>query len=219
RSLAEAFAGAGARLVVCARGEAELGAAVAALEARGAEVEWGAVDVADEAAVAALVARSLERFGAITVLVNNAAILGPRIPLREYPVDVWRQVLEVNLTGTLIATQAVLPAMRAAGRGSIITLSSTVGVEARRDWGAYAISKWGVEALTRNLALEEEDAGIRVNVVDPGRLRTEMRRAAYPEEDPDRPAPPEDAVDVFLWLASEDSAGVTGERFRALEWP
>jgi NAD(P)-dependent dehydrogenase (short-subunit alcohol dehydrogenase family) len=124
----------------------------------------------------------------------------------------------VNLTGTLIPTQAVLPGMREAGRGSIINVSSGVGNLARQRWGAYAITKWGVEALARNLALEEAAAGVRVNIVDPGQLRTGMRRAAYPEEDPLRPSPPADATAVFLWLASDDSAGVTGERFRALEW-
>ena len=131
----------------------------------------------------------------------------------------WNQVLEVNLTGTLVPTRAVLPDMRAAGRGSIINVSSGVGNIARARWGAYAISKWGVEALSRNLALEEEESGVRVNIVDPGRLRTDMRRAAYPNEDPSRPAPPEEAVEVFLWLASRASADVTGQRLAALEWP
>lgn len=218
RALAEGFAGAGARLVVCARGANDLERVAGELEGSGAEVEWGAADVADEKAIAALVARATERFGPITALVNNASVLGPRVPLREYPLDAWRQVLEVNVTGTLVPSQAVLPGMRESGRGSIINVSSGVGNITRERWGAYAISKWGVEALSRNLAAEEEAAGIRVNIVDPGRLRTEMRRAAYPDEDPSRPAPPEEAVPVFLWLASEESRGVSGARFRALEW-
>jgi NAD(P)-dependent dehydrogenase (short-subunit alcohol dehydrogenase family) len=218
RALAEAFATTGASLVLCARGEPAMRETAEELESRGAAVEWGAVDVAEAADVAALVARSAERFGPITALVNNASVLGPRVPLREHPVDEWRRVLAVNLTGTLIPTQAVLPGMREAGRGSIINVSSGVGNIARKRWGAYAISKWGVEALARNLALEEEEAGIRVNIVDPGQLRTEMRQAAYPEEDPLRPSPPADAAPVFLWLASGESAGVTGQRFQALEW-
>jgi NAD(P)-dependent dehydrogenase (short-subunit alcohol dehydrogenase family) len=218
RALADAFGGAGARLVLCARGAADLEDVASALRARGVELEWGTVDVSDPGDVAALVARAVERFGPITVLVNNASILGPRVRLAEHPVDAWRQVLEVNLTGVLIPTQAVLPGMREAGGGSIVNVSSGVGNIARKRWGAYAISKWGVEALSRNLALEEEAAGIRVNIVDPGQLRTEMRRAAYPDEDPLDPSPPEDAVPVFLWLASEASAGVTGQRFKALEW-
>lgn len=218
RALAHAFGRAGARLVLCARGAEDLERVADDLTREGVEVETGTVDVADEEAVAALVARAMARFGPITVLVNNASILGPRVPLREHPLEEWRQVLEVNLTGSLIPIVAVLPGMREAGRGSIINVSSGVGNVARESWGAYAVSKWGLEALSGNLALEEEPAGIRVNVVDPGRLRTEMRRAAYPEEDPMDPTPPEEAVPVFLWLASDGSVGVTGERFNALEW-
>jgi NAD(P)-dependent dehydrogenase (short-subunit alcohol dehydrogenase family) len=219
RALADAFGRAGARLVLCARGEAGLRETVEPLEARGVEVEWGPVDVADEAAVGRLVAGAEERFGAVSVLVNNASVLGPRVPLRDHGLEEWRRVLDVNLTGTLIPILVVLPGMRAAGGGSIINVSSGVGNVARARWGAYAVSKWGVEALSGNLALEEADAGVRVNIVDPGRLRTEMRRAAYPEEDPSGPASPEEAVGVFLWLASPASAGVTGERFEALTWP
>jgi NAD(P)-dependent dehydrogenase (short-subunit alcohol dehydrogenase family) len=215
RALARGFAKAGARLVLCARGEADL---AAVQEELGGEVMAGAVDVTDEDGVAALVSRAADRLGPVSVLVNNASILGQRVPLREQSVDDWREVIDVNVTGTLLPIQAVLPGMRSAGRGSIINVSSGVGNVARKRWGAYAVSKWGVEALSRNLALEEEEAGIRVNIVDPGRLRTEMRRAAYPEEDPLKPAPPEDAVPVFLWLASARSEGVSGERFHALEW-
>jgi NAD(P)-dependent dehydrogenase (short-subunit alcohol dehydrogenase family) len=217
-ALSRAFGGAGARLVLCARGEAALAEVVTELEGAGAEVEWGALDVADEATVGRLVERAAVRFGPVTVLVNNASVLGPRVPLREHGLDEWRRVLEVNLTGTLVPILAVLPGMRAAGAGSVINVSSGVGNVVRARWGAYAVSKWGVEALSRNLALEEEAAGIRVNIVDPGRLRTAMRRAAYPEEDPLGPAPPEEATGVFLWLASPASAGVTGRRFEALDW-
>lgn len=217
-ALARGFGRAGARLVLCARGSEDLERVADDLTRQGVAVETGAVDVADEEAVAALVARATARFGPITVLVNNASILGPRVPLREHPLEEWRQVLEVNLTGSLIPIQAVLPGMREAGRGSIINVSSGVGTVARESWGAYAVSKWGLEALSGNLALEEEAAGIRVNVVDPGRLRTAMRRAAYPEEDPADPTPPEQAVPVFLWLASDRAVGVTDERFHALEW-
>jgi NAD(P)-dependent dehydrogenase (short-subunit alcohol dehydrogenase family) len=219
RALAEAFAGRGARLLLCARGAADMSRVAQSLADGGAGVEWAAADVSDEAAMAELVARGSSRFGAVSVLVNNASLLGPRIPLRDHDIDEWRRVLDVNLTGTLVPILAVLPGMRERGSGSIINVSSGVGNVARARWGAYAISKWGVEALSQNLALEEEGSGVRVNVVDPGRLRTEMRREAYPEEDPARPAPPESAVDVFLWLASPAAADVTGERFEALSWP
>jgi NAD(P)-dependent dehydrogenase (short-subunit alcohol dehydrogenase family) len=217
RALAAAFAEAGAGLVLCARGEDAL-ARVAESVAPSAAVEWAAADVSDARSVEDLVARASARLGPITVLVNNASILGRRIPLREHSVEEWRSVLEVNLTGTLIPTLSVLPGMRELGRGSIINVSSGVGNVVRQRWGAYAISKWGVEALTKNLAREEAEAGIRVNVVDPGRLRTGMRRAAYPDEDPTEPTPPNEITPVFLWLAGHGSEGVTGERFRAQEW-
>lgn len=219
RALAAAFGAAGARLVLCARGEEDLHAAARELEEAGVGVEARAVDVRDPEGMGLLVARATERFGRVTTLINNASILGPRVPLRSHPLEDWRRVLDVNLTGALVPIQAVLPGMRKARDGSIINVSSGVGSVARERWGAYAVSKWAVEALSMNLALEEEEMGIRVNVVDPGRLRTEMRRAAYPEEDPSKPAPPEDAAPVFLWLASREARGVTGERFNALRWP
>jgi len=218
RALASAFAGSGARLVLCARGETDMRVAAEELTAGGAAVEWAAADVAREAEIGRLVARARDRFGPVSVLVNNASLLGPRVPLRDHSIAEWRQVLDVNLTGTLIPILAVLPGMRSAAHGSIINVSSGVGNVTRTRWGAYAVSKWGVEALSRNLAVEEAAAGIRVNIVDPGKLRTEMRRAAYPEEDPTRPEPPEAAVGVFLWLASSASSGTTGERFQALDW-
>ncbi|HLU24368.1 MAG TPA: SDR family oxidoreductase [Longimicrobiales bacterium] len=222
RAIAEAYARAGARVIMCARGAAALeeAAAVVRQAARegGSAVEARVVDVRDEDGVASLVREITERWGPISVLVNNASLLGPRVPLRDYPVDVWRDVIDVNLTGPLILIRAVLPGMRAAGRGSIINVSSGTGNTARAEWGAYAVSKWALEALTNNLALEERDAGIRVNTVDPGGMRTAMRRAAYPEEDPASVPPPEAVTGVFLWLASDESRGVTGQRFRARDW-
>lgn len=222
RAIAEAYARAGARVIMCARGAAALeeAAAVVRQAARegGSAVEARVVDVRDEDGVASLVREITERWGPISVLVNNASLLGPRVPLRDYPVDVWRDVIDVNLTGPLILIRAVLPGMRAAGRGSIINVSSGTGNTARAEWGAYAVSKWALEALTNNLALEEREAGIRVNTVDPGGMRTAMRRAAYPEEDPASVPPPEAVTGVFLWLASDESRGVTGQRFRARDW-
>jgi NAD(P)-dependent dehydrogenase (short-subunit alcohol dehydrogenase family) len=219
RALAEAFGRGGARLALCARGESELRAVAEGLEAAGVEVAWSTADVRDDAALRALSDAARERFGGVSVLVTNASVLGPRIPLRDHDLGEWRRVVDINLTGTLAPILAVLPGMRAAGRGSIITVSSGAANAARAGWGAYAVSKWGVEALSRNLALEEAEAGVRVNIVDPGRLRTDMRREAYPDEDPAAPAPPAAAVGVFLWLASPASVGVTGERFDALDWP
>lgn len=217
-ALARSFAAGGANLVLCARGEEPLAELGRSLEAGGASVHWSAADVTDLEAMEQLVVGAEARFGGIDALINNASLLGDRSTLAEQALAEWRAVLDVNVTGALVAIRAVLPGMRRQGGGSIINVSSGVGDQPRAGWGAYAVSKWALEALTWNLALEEAGSGVRANVVDPGRMRTRMRRAAYPSEDPETLPEPERAAPVFLWLASDVSRGVTGERFRAQEW-
>lgn len=219
RALSLAFGRAGARLLLCARGAERLERAAAEARAAGADVLAKALDVRDDAAVEGLVRAAEARWKEpVGTAINGASLLGSRRPLREIGTDEWREVLDANLTGPFIVARAVLSGMRRAGRGSIINVTSGVGNEPRTEWGAYAVSKWGLEALTWNLAREERAAGIRVNAVDPGRMRTGMRRAAYPDEDPDTLPRPSEVVGVFLWLASAASAEVTGRRFEAQEW-
>ena len=102
--------------------------------------------------------------------------------------------------------------------GSIINVVSGVSVEGRAEWGAYSVSKFGIEGLTQILASELGQSGVRVNAVDPGGMRTDMRAAAYPEEDPQTRITPEENTAVFLYLASDESINVTGERFKAQEF-
>jgi NAD(P)-dependent dehydrogenase (short-subunit alcohol dehydrogenase family) len=125
-------------------------------------------------------------------------------------------VLEANLTGSFLLTKAVIPHMPEGG--SIVNITSGVSIEGRPRWGAYSVSKFGMEGLTQILAAELEDRGIRVNSVDPGSMRTEMRAAAYPNEDPNTLITPEENIDIFLDLISDESKGVTGERFQAKEF-
>lgn len=216
-ALARAFAAEGARVSICARG-AGVQRVAASIRDSGGVCIGRSVDVTSEAEVGLWVEETTHELGGPDVLVNNASVLGPRVPLADHPLDAWRATLEVNLTGAFVATRAVLPAMLAAGRGSIVNVSSGAAVPPRVDWGAYAVSKHALEGFSLNLARELEGTGVRVNVVDPGSMRTGMRAAAYPAEDPDRLPPPDAKVDVFLWLAGDASAGVTGRRFRADEW-
>lgn len=218
RALAHAFAEEGARLAITARSSGGLASVAEQLKLVGAEVEAGVVDATEAEGVARFVERVEKRWGPLDALVNNASILGTRQPLRDCAPAAWREVLEINLTGAYLACRAALPAMRAARRGSIINVSSGVGDQARAGWGAYAISKRALEAFSSNLALEEREAGIRVNIVDPGAMRTDMRAAAYPDEDPGTLSRPCKAAGVFLWLASEAAADITGQRFRAQDW-
>jgi NAD(P)-dependent dehydrogenase (short-subunit alcohol dehydrogenase family) len=130
----------------------------------------------------------------------------------------WEGVLKTNLTSVFTVTQEVLKLMVPRREGSIINVSSGVGRVGNARWGAYAVSKFGVEGLTQVLADEVKDYGIRVNAVNPGGTRTEMRAKAYPEEDPMTLPTPEEITGVFVYLASTKSRGVTGKSFEAREW-
>ncbi len=217
RALALAYAQEGASLVISSRDAGSLDPVAEEVKDAG-EIEVLAVpaDISRSTHVETLVSAAVEQFGRIDVLINNAGLLGPRVPIEEYPEDEWREVLEANLTGPFLLTKVTLPHMPEGG--SIINVTSGVSIEGRARWGAYSVSKFGVESLTQILAAELGERGIRVNSVDPGSMRTEMRAAAYPDEDPDTLITPEENTGVFLYLASDESRDVTGERFRAQEF-
>jgi NAD(P)-dependent dehydrogenase (short-subunit alcohol dehydrogenase family) len=216
RALALAFAREGARVAINSRSEESIRPVAEEAESLSAEVVALAADVSRGADVEKLVGAAAERFGKIDVLVNNAGVLGPRVGIEEYPENEWRRVIDANLTGLFLVTKAAIPHMPEGG--SILNVVSGVSVEGRAGWGAYSVSKFGVEGLTQVLAAELEERRIRVNAVDPGGMRTEMRAAAYPEEDPTTRIIPEENTDVFLYLASDESRGVTGRRFKAQEF-
>jgi NAD(P)-dependent dehydrogenase (short-subunit alcohol dehydrogenase family) len=216
RALALAYAGEGASLVLNSRREEGVRPVAEEAKNLGAQVLGLAADVSEGADVEGMVRAAVDRFGHVDVLVNNAGLLGPRVRIEDYPEDEWRRVIDANLTGPYLASKATIPHMREGG--SIINVVSGVSVEGRAEWGAYSVSKFGVEGLTQILAAELEGRDIRVNAVDPGGMRTDMRAAAYPGEDPTTRITPEENTAVFLYLASEESKGVTGERFKAQEF-
>lgn len=216
KALALACAREGASLVINSRNEESIRPVAEEAESLGAEVLALAADVSKGADVKKLVGAAADRFGKIDVLVNNAGILGPKVRIEEYPEDEWRRVIDANLTGPYLVSKAAIPHMPEGG--SIINLVSGVSVEGRAEWGAYSVSKFGIEGLTQILAAELKDRGIRANSVDPGGMRTDMRAAAYPDEDPMTRITPEENVGVFLYLASDESKDVTGERFKAQEF-
>ena len=166
-----------------------------------------------------IVATTLAQFkGRLDVLVNNASTIGPSpMPsLLDYPVEDFRNVLDTNLIGPFLLIKNALPAMIEHG-GSIINVTSDAGQVGYPGWGAYGISKFGLEGMSQTWASELEETGVRVNWVDPGNMNTAMHRAAEPEEDPTEWANPADVTDIFLFLASDESKGVTGKRFQAQE--
>lgn len=174
-------------------------------------------DVGREEDIERIVALAMNEFhGRLDVLVNNASELGPSpMPLLlDYPLNEFRRVIDVNLVGPFVLIRKLLPAMMEGG-GSIINVTSDAGVVGYSNWGAYGISKSALEGLSRTWAAELEGTGVRVNLVDPGNMNTDMHRAAEPEEDPTEWADPADVTDVFVYLASDESRGLHGKRFEA----
>ena len=216
-AIARRFTEEGAAVSLCARGAEELGQIAGELEGQGTSVLTVTADVSSEADVKAWVAATLERFGRVDILVNNASLLGPRVGIEQYPLDDWRTVVDVNLTGAFLCARESIAALRAT-QGAMIPVSSGVGDHGRPYWGAYSASKNGLEALSEMLAGELKDDGIRSNAVDPGSMRTDMRAAAYPDEDPGTLPRPREVTEVFVYLASDAARDVTGQRFRAKEF-
>ncbi|MDX6645542.1 MAG: hypothetical protein QOK40_1269, partial [Miltoncostaeaceae bacterium] len=137
------------------------------------------------------------------VLVNNAGILGVQAPLAEYPPDIFEEVLDVGVVGTLRLIQRVLPAM--ADGGAIVNVTS--GAAGRPTWGAYAIAKLAIDGITGMLREELAPRGIRCVAINPGGVRTGMRAAAYPREDPATVPHPSAVVEPFLAVAAGADPG------------
>jgi NAD(P)-dependent dehydrogenase (short-subunit alcohol dehydrogenase family) len=218
RAVATAYVREGAEVFICARSATDLDRTLAELRASGGNARGCAGDVGDAAQVKTIVRAAEQQFGKLDVLVNNASFLGPRVPIADYPVSAWEDVLRVNLTGSFVMAQEALRIMMPQRHGSIINVSSGVGRAGKARWGAYAAAKFGVEGLTQVLADEVGELGIRVNTVNPGPTRTEMRALAYPKEDPLTLVTPDDIVGIFVYLASDASVAVTGQCLEARDW-
>jgi NAD(P)-dependent dehydrogenase (short-subunit alcohol dehydrogenase family) len=220
RAVALAYAREGADLLLVARRAGPLEQVRVEAERLGARAVVLSADVGDPDDVERVAATALEAFDRIDVLVNNASELGPTpMPyLIDTDPDALRRVLAVNLLGPFLLTKGLLGPMLAAGRGSVINVSSDAGVVGYPGWGAYGVSKAGLDQMTRIWASELEGSGVRVNSVDPGDMATAMHAAALPDDDPATLARPEDRTEVFIRLA-EAGTGPAGERFEAADFP
>ena len=155
-------------------------------------------------------------FGRLDGLVHAAALLGERSPIEHYDVVTWLKVMHVNVNAAFILTQALLPMLRVSQDASVVFTTSGVSVRGRAYWGAYAASKFAVEGLMQVLADETDTAtSMRVNSVNPGGIRTQMRARAFPGEVPDALPTPEQVLGPFLYLLGPDGRGTTGRRFDA----
>ncbi|MGG3575410.1 SDR family oxidoreductase [Bacillus gobiensis] len=210
-----AFAKQKARLAICARNSEKLEVAKIEAERLGAEVLAVTADVSNIRDVDRFVSLTEEAFGRIDVVINNASIFGPGPCLiADYPEDEFSNVIHVNVLNPFLITKRVLPGMLVRNSGSIINITSEAGKTGFAEWGAYGISKFAVEGLTETLADELKETNIRVNMVDPGEMDTEMHHVAVPDCDYEL-ARPEDITSVFLYLASLESEKEHGKRFEA----
>ena len=163
-----------------------------------------------------LVAALDKEYGRLDGLLHNAGILGERAPIEHHEVHIWQQVLQINLSAPFALTKACLELLYKSADASVTFTSSGVGRKPRAYWGAYAVSKAGIEALSAILADETEHRGtLRFNSINPGPVRTAMRHQAFPAEDRDKLLTPEQILPAYLYLFGSDSKGITGQQFEA----
>ncbi|WP_372733537.1 SDR family NAD(P)-dependent oxidoreductase [Nocardioides sp.] len=223
---ARRFAAEGATVVLWDRDAESLALAVKTVEADGGSAFGVEADVSDLASVQAAAGRTLDLVGNVTVLMNNAGVLDDYAPILETDEDLWGRIIGINLTGVYRVTKALLPSMLEAGGGTIVNTCSIAGLVAGGGGTAYTASKHGVLGLTRQLAFDYGQQGIRVNCICPGAVETGMTKALFEAGDADvmdsvnsvpagRFAQPDELANLALFLASEDSSFSHGAHFVA----
>jgi NAD(P)-dependent dehydrogenase (short-subunit alcohol dehydrogenase family) len=238
-AIARAFLTNGANVVICGRNAASLEPArssLSALATSGQQVRTEACDVASEQQVNLLIQNTIEEFGSVQILVNNAGVQGPIGPTEELALEDWRHTFEINLYGTLFTCRALIPHMRSQKYGKILNLSGGGAASPRPFFSAYAASKAAVVRLTENMAEELRGTGIDVNAVAPGALNTQMLEqtlAAGPDlvgtgqyaqalkQKESGGSSLDRAAALCVYLASSASDGITGRLISAPwdPWP
>ncbi|RMG38230.1 MAG: YciK family oxidoreductase [Gammaproteobacteria bacterium] len=219
RAVAKACASHGATVVLLGKTVAKLESVYDEIEAEGGPqpaiypMNLEGATPADHDQLALTLEGQLSRLDG---LVHCAALLPYLSRLKDYEVEDWLKVLQVNLNAPFMLTQALLPLLQRSPEASVVFTGDRVGLEAKPFWGAYGVSKAGVDALARMWAAELESTTVRVNLVDPGPTRTALRKRVYPGEDNSSLKLPESLAPLYLWLLGSDSQPVTGESFA---WP
>jgi NAD(P)-dependent dehydrogenase (short-subunit alcohol dehydrogenase family) len=200
-AVAERFAQEGAHLVLAARTVGGLEEVDDAVRAAGGSATLVPVDLRDFIKIDELAAALFDRWGRLDILVGNAAEFGIFSPLGHIDPATWSDVMDLNLTANWRLIRAMDPLLRAAPTGRAIFVTSRVARGVFPYWGPYAVSKAGLEMLVKIYAAEITKTRVRVNLIDPGVVRTRLRARAFPGEDPSRLPPPESVTDAFLDLA------------------
>ena len=223
RSIAETLAGAGSRVVLASRKQEALDEVAESIRATGGDAIAIAAHNGDKAALNSLVDQTVKHFGALDILVNNAATNPHFGTLLEADDSYWRKTIDVNLMGNVWLTQAAVRSMRAQGGGKIINIASIVGLNPGRYQGIYSITKAGIISLTKTLAVELGSDNIQVNALAPGLIQTKFARAIWENDDllqgviaqtpAGRIGQPSDIAGLALFLASAASDFTTGAVF------
>lgn len=219
RSAALAYAQQGATLILLGKSLDKLEAVYDVIEAGNfpqAALCPFDLNCAEPAAYKQIAETIQNNFGRLDGLLHNASILGARNSIESYKAKQWLEVMQVNLNGAFLLTQALLPLLKLSPAASILFTSSGVGRKGRAYWGAYSVSKFATEGLMQVLADEMENAtSVRVNSINPGATRTRMRAAAYPAEDPQKVKSPETLIPLYVYLMCNESVGINGKSFDA----
>lgn len=223
QSIAEHYAQAGAKVVLASRKQDALDEVASAIKANGGEAIAIAAHTGKKETLTELVEKTVETYGRVDVLVNNAATNPHFGPVLEAEDSLWQKTLEVNLMGNVWLCQAVVPHMREQGGGSIINISSVNGLRPGHFQGIYSMTKAAVISLTKTLAMELGSDGIRVNAIAPGLIQTKFAQVLWENEQLlqqveartplQRIGQPQEIASLASWLASDGSAFSTGATY------
>lgn len=220
RATALAFAREGARVAVGARREAEGQETVRLIEEQGGEACFAATDVTSPQQVQRFVDAAVERWGRLDCAINNAGIEGtPFVPVTDYSIEVWDQVIDINLKGVFLAMKYEVPHLLKQPGASIVNVSSVAGLIGGPGGSAYYASKHGVVGLTKAVAMEYATRGLRVNAVCPAVIRTAMAQRFFKGKEAivdslhpmNRTGTPEEAAAAILFLCSAEASFITGQ--------
>jgi NAD(P)-dependent dehydrogenase (short-subunit alcohol dehydrogenase family) len=190
RAICRRFAAAGARVVAAARSTQQLNETRSIIEAEGGQCSTIPTDVTNPDDVSAMTQFAVDSFGRLDILVNNAGV-APNAPIESFDLDVFDAMQRVNINGVFFACRSVWPVMRKAGHGIIVNISSVAAIDPFPGFGLYGATKAFVEALTRGLAAEGREFGIRVHAIGPGAVDTQMLRGPFPDFPADQCLSPE----------------------------
>jgi len=219
RAVAKRFAAEGANLILVGRTTGaleEVDDEIRSISGRNATLV--PMDLTDYDAIDRMGAALFERFGKLDILVGNAGMLGTLSPLAHLDPKVWDQVMAVNTTANWRLIRSMDPLLRMSDAGRVVMVTSTVGHEPRAYWSAYAVSKAALEMIAKIYAEETVTTNVKVNILNPGATRTNMRARAFPGEDPESVKAPESIADDFLRLI-DPACTLHGETITAQPTP